>query len=181
MGRLNFRFVSWPENKKTPLYSDKISRCYLKTRPSYTGADWDEYKDGLLEEFKDDDEVQKRYTKTYLGCLVQDMRKEQNPTVGRYRLFIFEGIDSRTQDHTNVISQPLHIYRWQDKKHSIPLTQTTKVIYSPSLGAGFVCCFYFPSNDPACGLYHGRDAGAPWTGAPCGPELGHNECLNTKE
>ena len=83
--------LDWSDNqriKKIPLYSDKlIGRC-LKTQPTYTVADWDEFKDVLLEEFKDDDEQQKRNTEAYLQCLVQHMRKEKNPTAGRYRAFI---------------------------------------------------------------------------------------------
>ena len=43
-----------------------------------------------MEEFKLDEEEHKRNTEAYLQCLVQDMRKEKNPTAGRYRAFIFE-------------------------------------------------------------------------------------------
>ena len=85
--------LDWSDDqriKKIPLYSDKLIGRYLKTWPSYTGVDWDEFKDPLLEEFKDDDEEQKRNIEAYLQCLVQDMRKEKNPTAGRYRAFIFE-------------------------------------------------------------------------------------------
>ena len=35
-----------------PLYSDKLIRHYIKTWPSYTGADWDEFKDALLDNSK---------------------------------------------------------------------------------------------------------------------------------
>ena len=45
-------------------------------------------RSALLEEFKDDGEEQKRNPEAYLQCLVQDMRKEKNPTAGRYRAFI---------------------------------------------------------------------------------------------
>ena len=85
--------LDWSEGKRIkriPVHSDKLIGRYLKTRPSYTGADWDEFNDALLEEFKDDDEEQKRSTEAYLQCLVQDIRKEKNPTAGRYRVFIFE-------------------------------------------------------------------------------------------
>ena len=43
-----------------------------------------------MEKLKDDDEEQKRNTEAYLQCLVQNMRKEKNPTASRYRAFIFE-------------------------------------------------------------------------------------------
>ena len=85
--------LDWSEGKRIkriPVHSDKLIGRYFKTRPSYTGADWDEFNDALLEEFKDDDEEQKRSTEAYLQCLVQDIRKEKNPTAGRYRVFIFE-------------------------------------------------------------------------------------------
>ena len=43
-----------------------------------------------MEEFKDDDKEQKRNTEAYLQCLVQEMRKQKNPTAGRHRAFIFK-------------------------------------------------------------------------------------------
>ena len=85
--------LDWSDDqriKKIPLYSDELIGRYLKTWPSYTGRDWDEFKDALLEEFKNDDEEQKTNTESYLQCLVQDMQKEQNLTAGRFRAFIFE-------------------------------------------------------------------------------------------
>ena len=41
--------------------------------------------------------------------------------------------------------------------------------------ATFFFFFFFKSNDPACGLDHGRDSGAPTRGAPHGPESRHIE------
>ena len=72
------------------LYIDKLIGRYLNTWPVYIGADWDEVKDLLQEEFKDDNKEQKRNMEAYLQCLVQDMRKEKNPTASGYRVFIFE-------------------------------------------------------------------------------------------
>ena len=49
--------LDWSDDqriKKIPLYSDKLIGRYLKTWPSYTGADCDQFKDALLKEFKDD-------------------------------------------------------------------------------------------------------------------------------
>ena len=43
-----------------------------------------------MEEFKDDEKEQKRNREAYLQCLVQDIRKEKNPTADRYRVFIFD-------------------------------------------------------------------------------------------
>ena len=51
--------LDWSDDqriKKITLYSDKLIGCYLNTWPSYTGADWDEFKNTLLKEFKDDNE-----------------------------------------------------------------------------------------------------------------------------
>ena len=50
-----------------------------------------------MEEFKDDEEEQKRNTEAYLQCLVQDMRKEKNPTAARYRASIFEFAEQANQ------------------------------------------------------------------------------------
>ena len=74
--------LDWSDDqriKNIPLYSDELIGRYLKTWPSYTGGDWDEFKDALLEEFKNDDKEQKRNTESYLQCLVQDMQKERGP------------------------------------------------------------------------------------------------------
>ena len=76
--------------KKVPLYSEKLIGRYLKTWPTYAGADWEDFKEALLEEFKEDDEEQKRNTEAYLQCLVQELRKEKNPSAGKCRAFIFE-------------------------------------------------------------------------------------------
>ena len=63
---------------------------YLKTWSTYAGADWENFKEGLLEEFKEDDEEQKSNTEAYLQCLVQELRKEKNPSASKCRAFIFE-------------------------------------------------------------------------------------------
>ena len=76
--------------KKVLLYSEKLISRYLKTWPTYMGGDWDDFKEALLDEFKDNDEEQKRNTEAYIHCLVQDLRKEKNPMAGRCRAFILE-------------------------------------------------------------------------------------------
>ena len=76
--------------KKVPLYSQKLIGRYLKTGPTYAGADWVDFKDALLEEFKEDDEEQKRNIEAYLHCLVQELRKDKNPSAGKCRAFIFK-------------------------------------------------------------------------------------------
>lgn len=106
--------LDWSDDqriKKIPLYSDKLIGRYLKTWPTYTGADWDEFKDSLLEEFREDDIEQQRNTETYLQNLVQEMRKETSPSVGKSRAFIFEFTERSDQlvekaminQHTRVI------------------------------------------------------------------------------
>ena len=48
------------------LYIYKLNGRYLNTWPVYIGADWDEFKNVLLEEFKDDNEEQKENMEAYL-------------------------------------------------------------------------------------------------------------------
>ena len=52
--------------KKVPRYSEKLIGRHLKTWLTYAGADWQDFKAALLEEFKEDDEEQKRNTEAYL-------------------------------------------------------------------------------------------------------------------
>ena len=78
--------------KKVPLYSEKVIGRYLKTWPTYTGADWEDFEEALLEEFKEDDEEQKSNTEEYLQCLGQELRKEKNSSAGKCRAFIIEFI-----------------------------------------------------------------------------------------
>ena len=76
--------------KKVPLYSEKLIGRYLKTWPMYAGDDWEDFEEALLEEFKEDDEEPKRNTEAYLRCLVQELRKEKNPSASKWRAFIFK-------------------------------------------------------------------------------------------
>ena len=82
--------LDWSDDqriKKIPLYSKKLMGRYLKSWPSYTRADWDTFKEGLLNEFKEDDAEQQRNIKTYLNGLVYEMRKEQSPLAGQSQAF----------------------------------------------------------------------------------------------
>ena len=52
---------------------------------------------------------------------------------------------------------------------------------SSSRSSFFFFFFFFKSNNPACGLDHGRDSGASWREALSGPESRRKEWLSTKE
>jgi len=92
--------IDWTDSqriKKVPLYCEKLIGKYLKTFETYiSGASWDEFRAALVTTFKEDDMEQKKNTETYLQSLVQGMQKTKDPSVARYRAFIFEFAERST-------------------------------------------------------------------------------------
>jgi len=93
--------------KKVPLYCEKMIGKYIKTLESYIDENnWEEFMVELKAEFKDDDTEQKRNTEAFLQSMVQQMRKEEDPTVAAYRSFIFEFAERSTLLVRNLIISP---------------------------------------------------------------------------
>jgi len=86
--------IDWTHSqhiKKVSLYCEKLIGKYWKTFETYvTGTSWNEFRAALITEFKEDDIEQKKNTEMYLQSLVQSMRMTKDPSVARYRAFIFE-------------------------------------------------------------------------------------------
>jgi len=92
--------IDWTDSqriKKVPLYCENLIGKYLKTFETYvTGTSWNEFRAALITKFKEDDMEQKKNTETYLQSLVQSMRMTKDPSVARYRAFIFEFAERST-------------------------------------------------------------------------------------
>ena len=66
--------IDWPEGikiRKIPLYCKSTIEKYIRTLPSFERGNWVSFKIEVLEEFKDDDENQQKYTVAYLRNYVQ--------------------------------------------------------------------------------------------------------------
>src|SRR5258708_20691123 len=62
---------------------------YIRTLPSFEEGNWANFQVEVLEEFKDDDEEQQKYTVAYLRKSVQQMRKTKDADAD-YRAFILD-------------------------------------------------------------------------------------------
>ena len=65
--------IDWPKGiriRKIPLYCKSIMGKYIKTLPCERG-NWASFKVEVLEELKDDDKKQQKYTVAYLRKYVQ--------------------------------------------------------------------------------------------------------------
>src|SRR5258706_15483288 len=61
--------LNWPESikiRKIPPYCKSTMGKYIRMLPSFEGGNWANFKVEVLEEFKDDDEEQQKYTVAYL-------------------------------------------------------------------------------------------------------------------
>lgn len=89
-----FMTMDWTESnriKRLPQYCEKIIGRYLRTlAPFIAGTSWEDFKQALLLEFKEDDSEQTRNTENYLQNMVHNMRNEEDPSPARYRAFIFD-------------------------------------------------------------------------------------------
>ena len=82
--------LEWPEEikiKKIPPYCKNTMGKYIRTPPSFDRGNWANFKTEVLEEFKDDDEEQQKYTVAYLRKSVQQIRKSKDAD---YRAFILD-------------------------------------------------------------------------------------------
>src|SRR5258706_15925671 len=76
---------------------------YIRTLPSFEGGNWANFKVEVLEEFKDDDEEQQKYTVAYLRKYVQQIRKSKDAD---YRAFILDFTEkSRFLINTRTLSE----------------------------------------------------------------------------
>src|SRR5258705_9945298 len=82
--------LNWPEGikiRKIPPYCKSTMGKYIRMLPSFEGGNWVNFKVEVLEEFKDDDEEQQKYTVAYLRKYVQQIRKSKDAD---YRAFILD-------------------------------------------------------------------------------------------
>ena len=91
--------LNWPDDmkvRKIPLYCETLIGDYIKTLPTFKsieererGGSWMSFKREVLEEFRDDDEEQQKYTEGYLRRAVARMEK-RGGGLAEYRAFILD-------------------------------------------------------------------------------------------
>ena len=82
--------LDWPKGIKIrniPLYCKSIIEKYIRKLLSFERGNWAGFKVEVLEEFKDDDEEQQKYTVAYLRKYVQQTQKSKD---AEYRAFILD-------------------------------------------------------------------------------------------
>ena len=89
--------IGWPENlkvKKVPLYCQTLIGKYVRALEAFKNVDdvmgWETFKVAMLEEFKEDDEEQQKYSEPYLQRAAQDMRGKKDASAADYRAFALD-------------------------------------------------------------------------------------------
>ena len=86
--------INWPDEmriRKVPLYYQMLMGKYIKTLPSFKAVGerdttWADFKNEVLEEFRDDNEEQQKYTEGYLQRAALSVRG--NGGSAEYRAFV---------------------------------------------------------------------------------------------